>query len=286
MIFNCKICGFSTEDPNAFAQHIKKDHQMAMQTYYDNYLRKEGEGICPICGKPTQYQTLTKGYREFCSIKCANAQKQVQKTEKQAKLECKICQKIFEGTAQQVGLQFTKHLKEHNIYEPKIYYDKYVREQGEGICPVCGKETTFYSILRGYDKYCSTKCSGMALKNTENTQQSKLHKLVEVKESIKNLGASIIAKYKNFIANDKKPKWSDLRTDPITHNTIATEATYIDENNKQYMVKTEISCSTERRNNIGNQSRYAPKFESCNQEYKFDEIIEDNVSLDESEWCN
>ena len=286
MIFNCKICGFSTDDPNAFAQHIKKDHQLSMKGYYDQYLRKEGEGICPVCGKPTQYLTLTKGYREYCSIKCANSVRQSLKTEKYAELECKICGKKFEGTAQQVGVQFAKHLKEHNIYEPKIYYDKYIRQEGEGVCPICGKETTFYSILRGYDTYCCSKCAGAALKNNSESQQSKLHKLVEFKETLKNIGSSIIAKYKNFIANDRKPKWSDIRTNPITHNTISTEAAYLDENNKPYMVKTEISCSTERTNNIGNQVRYAPKLESCNQEYKFDEIIDDNSRLDENEWCN
>ena len=286
MIFNCKICGFSSEDPNAFAQHIKKDHQLSMKGYYDQYLRKPGEGICPVCGKETQYLTLSKGYREYCSIKCSNSVRQATKVEKQAELECKICGKKFEGTAQQVAVQFTKHLKEHNIYEPKIYYDKYIRQEGEGICPVCGKETTFYSILRGYDKYCSNKCAGAALKEDKNSQQGKLHKLIEVKDNIKNLGLSIIAKYKNFIANEKKPKFADVRTNPITHKNVSTEATYVDENNKPYMVKTEISCSTQRPNNIGNQSRYMPKLESCDQEYKFDDIIDDNSELNESEWCN
>ena len=41
---------------------------------------------------------------------------------------------------------------------PKQYYDKYIRKEGEGICPVCGEETSFDRIPTGYKEFCSTKC--------------------------------------------------------------------------------------------------------------------------------
>lgn len=50
------------------------------------------------------------------------------------------------------------HIKVHGL-TPKEYYDKYIRKSDEGICPTCGKETTFINIEQGYHKFCSLKCS-------------------------------------------------------------------------------------------------------------------------------
>ncbi len=63
---------------------------------------------------------------------------------------CEICGKDFNGAA---------HInKKHNI-NIKEYYDKYIKQQNEGICPICGKPTTFRGLKIGYTKYCSVKCS-------------------------------------------------------------------------------------------------------------------------------
>ena len=63
---------------------------------------------------------------------------------------CEICGKEFNGAA---------HInKKHNI-NTKDYYDKYIKQQNEGICPICGKPTTFKGLKIGYTKYCSVKCS-------------------------------------------------------------------------------------------------------------------------------
>ena len=61
MSYECKICGRNYADPMSFALHIKNDHKLGMQEYYDKFLKKEGEGICKICGKPTTYNGLNKG---------------------------------------------------------------------------------------------------------------------------------------------------------------------------------------------------------------------------------
>ena len=54
---------------------------------------------------------------------------------------------------------FSHHIQYVHKIMPKEYYDKYLREQNEGICPICGKETTFRSLGMGYAKHCSTKCT-------------------------------------------------------------------------------------------------------------------------------
>jgi len=65
---------------------------------------------------------------------------------------CKICNKEFNKS-------FGNHLKTHNITSQE-YYDKYLKQEGDGICPICGKETKFLGLsLGGYQKHCSCKCS-------------------------------------------------------------------------------------------------------------------------------
>ena len=49
MSYECKICGRHYEDAMSFALHIKNDHKLGMQEYYDKFIKKEGEGICKIC---------------------------------------------------------------------------------------------------------------------------------------------------------------------------------------------------------------------------------------------
>lgn len=51
-------------------------------------------------------------------------------------------------------MQLSLHAKFKHSLKPKEYYDKYLRKPDEGVCPVCGKETTFDGIRDGYRKYC------------------------------------------------------------------------------------------------------------------------------------
>ena len=53
-VFICKICGKEFIESNAYARHIKEYHKLQMQEYYDNYLKKPGEGLCAVCGNPTE----------------------------------------------------------------------------------------------------------------------------------------------------------------------------------------------------------------------------------------
>lgn len=63
--------------------------------------------------------------------------------------QCKICEKECRNI-----MQLSLHVKFHHSLTPKQYYDKYLRKPDEGICPVCGQETTFDGIRDGYRKYC------------------------------------------------------------------------------------------------------------------------------------
>ena len=69
------------------------------------------------------------------------------------KLKCKEC-----------GQEFTKidcvtrHAKMIHKMEPKAYYDKWFKKEGEGICKCCGTETKYWNLEHGYREFCSRKC--------------------------------------------------------------------------------------------------------------------------------
>jgi hypothetical protein len=70
----CEICGREFKNYISLGQHLRAC-KITSNEYYDRFLRKDGEGICPICGKETTYLNLGKGYRKFCSNKCARSGK-------------------------------------------------------------------------------------------------------------------------------------------------------------------------------------------------------------------
>jgi len=68
----CKICNKkfkSKKIAQALAIHLKQ-HNISTKEYYDKYYKKEIEGNCLICNKETQFQTISTGYRLYCSNKC------------------------------------------------------------------------------------------------------------------------------------------------------------------------------------------------------------------------
>ena len=68
------------------------------------------------------------------------------------KTKCKICGKEIGNK----GL--TSHFKNTHNISSKEYYDKYLKQENEGKCLECGKETKFIKFTKGYRSFCSTKC--------------------------------------------------------------------------------------------------------------------------------
>lgn len=74
-------------------------------------------------------------------------------------MQCKIC------NAEIANKGLYRHLKmKHNISN-KEYYDIYCKQPDEGICTVCGKNTPWLGIIKGYQKTCSISCSMLDSKN-------------------------------------------------------------------------------------------------------------------------
>lgn len=74
----CELCDFSTTSYRGLTGHIVQKHSVQGKDYYDKYLKKPKEGICPTCGKQTRYISMTTGYLKHCSQKCSSLDKTVQ----------------------------------------------------------------------------------------------------------------------------------------------------------------------------------------------------------------
>lgn len=82
----CYICGKEYHN-KGISHHITKLHKITVKEYYDKYLKKDGEGICPTCGKETQFLEITTGYRKFCCPRCAQLNKETREKYKATCLE-------------------------------------------------------------------------------------------------------------------------------------------------------------------------------------------------------
>lgn len=67
---------------------------------------------------------------------------------------CKICNKKVQSLT---GL--ASHINQTHSINSKEYYIKYLKTETEGICPVCGKDTVWLSLGKGYRIHCSKSCS-------------------------------------------------------------------------------------------------------------------------------
>lgn len=66
-------------------------------------------------------------------------------------MKCELCGKEFAH----LGL----HLKyQHKDITQQEYYDRYLKQGGEGFCFTCGKPLKFLGITKGYQHYCNAKC--------------------------------------------------------------------------------------------------------------------------------
>lgn len=53
----------------------------------------------------------------------------------------------------------SEHLRFVHHIQAKEYYDRYIKEDEEGKCKYCGKDTTFIDIRKGYHKFCTNSCA-------------------------------------------------------------------------------------------------------------------------------
>lgn len=66
----CLICNHESPNYRGLGNHIRKAHKISVKDYYDKYLKKPGEDICPVCGKFNKFININDGYYRTCSVSC------------------------------------------------------------------------------------------------------------------------------------------------------------------------------------------------------------------------
>jgi hypothetical protein len=64
----CKICEKEFKNIQCLSNHIRL-HLIKPKNYYDQFLKKENEGIC-YCRNNTSFINMCSGYHTFCCAKC------------------------------------------------------------------------------------------------------------------------------------------------------------------------------------------------------------------------
>ena len=63
----CIICN---KKCNRLGRHVLLAHNLKAIEYYDKYLKKPNEDICPMCGKKTPFLGISAGYQKHCCARC------------------------------------------------------------------------------------------------------------------------------------------------------------------------------------------------------------------------
>lgn len=91
-------------------------------------------------------------------------------------MQCTICKRDFRSHK---GL--VKHIQSTHDIMAKDYYDRYLKPPNTGICPTCGKKTRFLTLGKGYQTYCSIKCSQLDSNGKNNFRNNNPQKDPAVK---------------------------------------------------------------------------------------------------------
>lgn len=176
MCIICKKCGCgSFTTVRLLGLHIAQSHKMTTQEYFDQYERNTGDGICRVCGKPTKFCSLSKGYYKHCSARCAGAD-----------LKTKLARQ--NTLLNKYGVTHISHIPESNAKKISTCLKRYGVENPSQVDAIKRKkeETTLlhYGVpytLQSDALRAQIKETSLQKYGTENPAQSEI-----VKEKIRN----------------------------------------------------------------------------------------------------
>jgi len=111
------------------------------------------------------------------------------KKNKEGLFICENCDALFKNIQ-----TLSAHIKREHIY--KEYYDTWLKEEGEGVCKCCGKETKFISFKKhGYRQTCSKSCMGKICLKTSWEDNNRIKRK---QTNLKKYGVECILQSKNI----------------------------------------------------------------------------------------
>ena len=149
LLYICQICNRSISK-KGFGSHLFS-HNISAKEYYDKYLKKEIEGICPVCSKETPFLKISKGYQTHCSIKCSQKSKEISEKRKETfKQNHNGASTPFQIKETQIKAEKNSHSKEANQKKKETSLKHYGTEN-----PVQSKEVQAKMQQTNLERYGS-----------------------------------------------------------------------------------------------------------------------------------
>ena len=98
-------------------------------------------------------------------------------------MKCEICDRKF-NNSRVLGI----HISTTHEMSKKDYYDKFLkRDENEGKCLECGKETGFVTLVKGYRIFCSVKCLNQSQYHIKHCTETYTKNYIDNEENRKEL---------------------------------------------------------------------------------------------------
>lgn len=161
--FKCEICGKQFDELRTLMSHVTKIHGNA-EGYFNKYLTV----FCSYdgCGLQLSFEQYKKQHG-FCSSAHEVGNRKIKKGIKLNE-KCELCGADF-PSKKALSIHLANY---HKLDKPKIkdYYDTYLKQDGDGFCKWCGKESSFRGLSESYADFCYNTACGV-LWNNKNTDR-------------------------------------------------------------------------------------------------------------------
>lgn len=98
-------------------------------------------------------------------------------------MKCEICDRKFENS-RVLGI----HISTTHKMSKQEYYDKFLKkDENEGKCLECGKETGFITLVKGYRIFCSVKCLNKSQYHIKHCTETYTKNYIDNEENRKEL---------------------------------------------------------------------------------------------------
>lgn len=220
--FKCGLCEKKFAKLSGLSRHVFQIHKnITIKEYYDNFLKKENEGICPVTNLPTNFKDLTSGYYKYYERGTCSRDNKVLEKRKETLLKNYNTDKLSYVNMKDRVFHFKetfakrRKLNEERFKLISILRKLTIDKTNKLQCQICGKQfKTFFSLsshIRNhniyvkdyYDKYFKSEGEGICpISNSETTFDSlergyfKYHKLfVTLSDEIKEGSLNSRLKY-------------------------------------------------------------------------------------------
>jgi hypothetical protein len=188
----CRICGKQNKNYLGLVGHINSSHNLSSKEYYDQNFKKEGEGICKVCGKETSFRGLSIGYSLFCSMKCVTNNKEIKEKRIKTNLERYGAEYPFQNESikskskltclQKYGTEYSFQSENNKLKTQETNYNKFGTKY-----PLMNKE-----IMEKRNKTNTQRYGG------NSPSQDKEVKEKQRKTSLQRYGAEYYSQTKEF----------------------------------------------------------------------------------------